>query len=352
MKLIMFLLSLIVTLIVANFVVGYFYKPEIFNVSYKEHRFSKNPLLVYELIPDQGSINSKGFRDYEYEYEKAADTVRIVVIGDSITYGLGVELNQTYPKILERQLCRQEILNTEQKVFQVLNMGVQGYCTIQEVEWLRVKGMQFDPDFIILGYFINDESLFSYDLDWLMKSLDEADRKTQFRHYFPQMSFFEKLYYRSPLGLFILSRLEALRKKEWFRNFESYFRTEPDDVKDPLKVYYEQENVLRSSFEKLKNILDANDLDCLTVVFPDNRDLNDYSREEQHARVLSEAERFGFYGLDMAAYFREKYAELSNEELFIDFCHLTPRGHEIAARAILAKLLEIGVVRSNDADSH
>lgn len=81
---------------------------------------SNNTELIVELVPDSTSlfdgfdvkldrvthvrINSRGFRDYEYTIEKPQNTYRIIVLGDSFTFGLGVELNETYPKLLEESI--------------------------------------------------------------------------------------------------------------------------------------------------------------------------------------------------------------------------------------------------------
>lgn len=72
-------------------------------------RESAHPDLEYELTPGAGGswgkrsieINRHGFRDREYSLEKAPDIRRIVVIGDSITFGYGLEAEQRFPEQLE-----------------------------------------------------------------------------------------------------------------------------------------------------------------------------------------------------------------------------------------------------------
>ena len=49
-------------------------------------------------------FNSKGLRDYEYPYEKANGTYRIMILGDSLPAALQVRLNETFPKVLEQKL--------------------------------------------------------------------------------------------------------------------------------------------------------------------------------------------------------------------------------------------------------
>ena len=59
----------------------------------------------YQHIPfaDNGTyqINSKGLRDYEYSYRKSGNAFRVICLGDSITFGQGVTLEDTYIKQLE-----------------------------------------------------------------------------------------------------------------------------------------------------------------------------------------------------------------------------------------------------------
>jgi hypothetical protein len=45
--------------------------------------------------------------------------------------------------------------------YQVLNMGVGGYQTLQEVELLRSRGLKYDPDYVLIGFCINDFHLTS-----------------------------------------------------------------------------------------------------------------------------------------------------------------------------------------------
>ncbi len=96
-------------------------------------------------------INSFGLRDYEYSFEKPNGAFRIVVIGDSFTFGQGILLNDTYVKQLESRLNQ----NSSRK-YEVINFGFPGYNVLQEYELLKTRVFDFDPDMIILGYFPND----------------------------------------------------------------------------------------------------------------------------------------------------------------------------------------------------
>lgn len=112
-------------------------------------------------MPDKESIlygvniktNSIGFRDYEYDLEKPADIKRIIVLGDSITLGWGVDLSQSYPKILEKMLNEES--SVKNKKYEILNSAVGNYNTEMEVNIIK-EYLYLDPDAVIVGFFPND----------------------------------------------------------------------------------------------------------------------------------------------------------------------------------------------------
>lgn len=103
------------------------------------------------------TTNRFGLRGDETTLEKPVNTYRIVVAGDSITMGWGVAQADTYPAQLERMLNSRPPAGFPRGVrYEVLNLGIGNYNTVQEVTRLRTLGLKFAPDLILLGYFIND----------------------------------------------------------------------------------------------------------------------------------------------------------------------------------------------------
>jgi hypothetical protein len=98
-------------------------------------------------------INSLGFRDRrEYALSKPPNTIRIVVLGDSVTFGHGTLDDTTYPYLLEQRLRDWRAdLNWE-----VWNLGVPGYNTRQELTYLQEIGPLAKPDVVVVGFFPND----------------------------------------------------------------------------------------------------------------------------------------------------------------------------------------------------
>lgn len=106
------------------------------------------------LMGQDVQINSQGLRDYEYPLAKADGVYRIMLLGDSTTFGWGVPLNETAAKILERNLNAKHIPGYDH--VEVLNTGVGNYDTVQEVTYYQTRGRAFHPDLVVLVYFIND----------------------------------------------------------------------------------------------------------------------------------------------------------------------------------------------------
>ena len=93
-------------------------------------------------------INSDGLRDVEHARARDGRR-RIGVLGDSLTFGWGVEREDTFAALLGG------MLGGEQAV-EIVNFGTGNYDTAQEVALFREKGLAYSPDEVFLFYFIND----------------------------------------------------------------------------------------------------------------------------------------------------------------------------------------------------
>jgi len=88
--------------------------------------------------------NSHGYRS-PHEFETGSQGLRIVTIGDSFTYGLGVEDGETYSAILE-----------EASGAEVINTGVNAYGLDQSLLLWEREAKQLNPDIVILGYYTDE----------------------------------------------------------------------------------------------------------------------------------------------------------------------------------------------------
>lgn len=111
---------------------------------------SKPNLRDMEVFGDKMlNTNSKGFRGKdEHAYDKDPNKLRILLLGDSFTFGDEVSDNETYAYYLQEMLPQVE----------VINMGVHGYGHDQMLLLLREEGVNYKPDIVILGFLAMDMS--------------------------------------------------------------------------------------------------------------------------------------------------------------------------------------------------
>ncbi len=92
-------------------------------------------------------LNSKGFRDKEHTFEKPVSKKRILILGDSFTFGFNVKFEDTFPRVLETTLGPN---------YEVLSLAVPGYSTDQEFLLFYNEGLKYEPDIVILALFLDD----------------------------------------------------------------------------------------------------------------------------------------------------------------------------------------------------
>jgi lysophospholipase L1-like esterase len=115
------------------------------------YHYSYRPGARVNLHGIHYEINNLGLRDRPLKQEKSYGTRRVLNIGDSLTFGYGVRLEETFAKKLEN------LLNEEgTKTYESINFGVDGYSVSQELGFFKDKGFLLNPDLIILWLFIDD----------------------------------------------------------------------------------------------------------------------------------------------------------------------------------------------------
>lgn len=95
--------------------------------------------------------NGKGLRDErDFPYDKPAGTLRVLALGDSHTQGYEVRQESTFSAVLERYLGAHSVKA------QVLNAGVSGFSTAEELAYLENEGYKYQPDVVVVGFYAND----------------------------------------------------------------------------------------------------------------------------------------------------------------------------------------------------
>jgi lysophospholipase L1-like esterase len=96
--------------------------------------------------------NSLGFREKEFAVPKPAGVFRVMVLGDSLTWGAGLSVRERYTDRLSYLVG---LHNTGRRI-EILNFGMPGGPTVTEYAHLKELHADVDPDLIIVGFCIND----------------------------------------------------------------------------------------------------------------------------------------------------------------------------------------------------
>jgi lysophospholipase L1-like esterase len=120
--------------------------------------YSADPVLYWRLKPKQDCftkvdhkpvhINSLGTRGPEFSIAKPANTIRILSLGDSKTFGWGLTEAEAYSALVEGQL--RQYLGSGKKV-EVINAGVNAWSFPQMFNYLRTDGLSYQPDIVLLA---------------------------------------------------------------------------------------------------------------------------------------------------------------------------------------------------------
>ena len=117
-----------------------------------------DPALGWRLAPSRETVfqgahfavhvsqNAEGLRDRHYPYARDAGRRRILVLGDSVVWCWGVEQADCFTERLEAALPDTDVINA----------GVPGYSTAQEMLFYEREGRKYRPDLVILVVVPND----------------------------------------------------------------------------------------------------------------------------------------------------------------------------------------------------
>jgi lysophospholipase L1-like esterase len=271
------------------------------------HRRSDIPGLAYELAPnreknERGALirtNSFGMRDDE-PHPKGADVRRIVVLGDSFTFGFGVSGDETYPNVLERLLNE----GSDEDRFEVLNFGVGGYSTRDEVLTLRHKGMAWDPELVVIGYTLNDP---------------EIDPIQPLHRYFQTPSWWQ---HSELLRLIAWQEYRWDKRRLGHRDYHRYLHAHPRKWRS-----------VADGFAEISGLAREKGVHALVVIFPETLvRWSPYLYEDLHHLVGETARLKGLHVLDLYDTFSAfPVADLA---LSPNDHHPSPLAHELAAQAI------------------
>ena len=284
-------------------------------------------------------INSKGLRDVEYDYSKKGK-YRILGLGDSITFGTGVKVEDAYLSVLER-LIRQQI----DAKSDIIKAGVNAYEFDQEYTYYFEEGYKYNPDIVLIGVCLNDamiidsaavqekkrEVLQSINDDKSKKLYREDTGEKRFLNYFNTYKFFKLTLHRLIHYREIKTERDQYNAKYFYLIYDLWNG-------EPLHHY-------AKNLRKLNNHAQSKKARVILVLFP-------YTQQFTHAEnmgrlpqeiITALAEANGIDVIDLY--------EILNREDYLNFylkkdnVHLNEKGHQLVGEFIYNEMIKKGLLK-------
>lgn len=268
-------------------------------------------------------INSRGFRDDEW----GASRPDVVLLGDSVAFGLGASQPDTFAALLEAELA-------PGRTADVRNLAIFAYNTRDEARVFREVGAPMRAPVVLLQFYLND-----YSIPEPSSSTPGPPPRPRLRDLlrggWNRLAYSSNLYRRlhqvASGSVYwathdlrrqrfpgSLNHAEVLHKTE-------YLRERPRDMDVPAFVEIEQ----------LRRATAAAGASLIVVNSPDEVQLFEARFDGLNQRLAAFCASRGILLIDLTAVLR---AAQPRHRLFLDGVHLSPLGHHVVARAISERL--------------
>lgn len=208
------------------------------------------------------AINAHGLRGTDTGHERTSGVSRVLMLGDSLTFGWGVKFEETTAERIRR------LFNEAGRKAEVINAGVGNYNTAMEVGYFFKEGRKYQPDVVVLNYFINDaEPTPRYQGHWLSE--------------------------RSAAWVYLSSRLDVLlrqlsQRRDWADYYRDLYRSDSPGWGAAV-----------DSIRRLAAYCRANDIKLLVVNYPELRIFDPYPFERESRMIAAVAREADVDFLDL-----------------------------------------------------
>ena len=260
-------------------------------------------------------FNSAGWRDAEHTLVKPPGMYRILALGDSYLMGQGVHREHVF---LARAVAELNTRDIPARV-EAVNTGISGRNTAQEAQLLELRGLDYDPDLVLVSFVPND----------VEEDLTAAGPLIEFYRNYTSISESADL----------LSQYSRVWK--WGRETTSRRATARRYIRECVSAFESDSTKWAhcgAALERVFATCREHNLHVLVVVWPFFHELNaDYPFQPIHDRVRAFCDQRNVPCLDL----REAYREFSGPELWVHPTDQHPNedAHAIAGR-VLADAIE------------
>jgi len=248
------------------------------------------------------SYNAAGYRDSTHSLEKPQAIKRIVVVGDSVTEGYGVDFKSAFSQVVQSRLGNE---------VEVITIAAGGLNTPQEIHLLEREGLRYQPDLVVLNFVLNDCDFYS---KYAEAQRHAAGKEAQLGllklRVDPRV---KQMLKSSALIYFVKERVENLQGRISGGTNTDYF----------TRIWTREENrgKVRDGFDRLAELGAKRGFSVVVMIWPLLGDYGNYGFNWVHEWIEKEARERGFA--------RVPYRKL--QVTAEDRIHPNATGHRIAA---------------------
>lgn len=310
--------------------------------------------------PVEVKTNSLHMRNDEIIIPKPQDTIRILFVGDSFTFGHGVDEDEAYPRVVESLLTQKY----PDKKIEVINAGLPGAGVGYYYLFLKNQGIALEPDIIVVGfYMLNDipeNALFS---KWegidekglplkTVSSLDFIDSSGKLLPRSVPLKF--KIPYLRNLNLFAFLMDRFHHEHDWEKT--NVVVTNP--VINPETCLYKEEchdlddakDRVKKLFIGIKNLAEKNNSKLMVVSIPAEFQSKNGDRLKYGIAIPLLPNEKDYPYLEFGKFFQESNISFLDPRSFLREAqdniffkldnHWNPLGHYLAAQIITQRISE------------
>ena len=310
------------------------------------------------------TVNSQGLHGPERTKAKPPNTVRIAVLGDSFTEARQVPMSQNFCSVIERKLAHCPAV--QGKHVEVINFGVAGYGTTQELITLRRYVWDYSPDVVVLAFYTGNDvldnspqtSTWTHMRPFFVKRNDQWEVDNSFRN----LRHFRNAATREAgFGRWLYGHLRLVQLFENARLYLKRAANGEDEGPDLLAEMYVDTPVMRGAWDVTYYLLSTMNLEIVAhhVLFllttlssamevnpdsPARRRLAEKYRIsdllQPDERVASWAAGAGVHDLSTVQPF-QRYVQSQGASLYLSKGHFSAEGHRLAGDLIANSLCEM-----------
>lgn len=274
------------------------------------------------------NTNGHGFRGSEYPCIKKEGVTRILVLGDSFTFGLCVNDADTYCNLLQRKL--DSFYGPDRA--EVVNFGVPGIGTAQEFLLYNNEGIKYDPDIVIIQFYSNDleDSVYRPEFDIKSKILKKKTKTTHpiqsVRNLLNKIPLYDFVCEHSHLASFVKTKvimlIYATQRKRTDNKLLDENIKEKIDYLEKIGIKY---------FDLFENLIYQNDK--MLIILNPNGEVEKFPNLYNHLKDKSDKLHLLNIDIPVGGYYRRDI-------------HWNSTGHRLVAEEIFTYLVKEDLIKN------